>query len=135
VTDLYIHTLIRNHPGIKQVWRFGSRANGSAETSSDWDYLVFADRPTFDAIASDQSSHNASIDLFIVYDGDSFEKPWPDGDRTKRGSLSGWKWTPTPDGEATYCAKKERDGEEFRLDVWTAKAHRIYPLRLGLEER
>jgi predicted nucleotidyltransferase len=73
------------------VWLIGSRAAGSASPNSDWDYLVFADRQTFDDLARNEAFNDPEIDLLVVYDGDQFSKPWPDDSRQKKGSLLGWE--------------------------------------------
>jgi hypothetical protein len=57
------------------------------------------------------------VDLLVVYDGDNFRKPWPDGDREKHGSLSGWDWKQTSCGEAVYRATKPRDDDDFYASI------------------
>ena len=62
-----------------------------------------------------------------MYKGNDFECPWPrptDGD-TKRGNLEDWCWQPRGNNEATYRATKARPGDDFNIDVTTAKAERL----------
>jgi hypothetical protein len=42
--ETYVEALLRRYGAIKEVWLIGSRAAGSANPSSDWDYIAFADR-------------------------------------------------------------------------------------------
>lgn len=125
--DSYIDALVKANPGIREIWLFGSRAAGSARPDSDWDFLVFADESTFSRLAAASTFNHPEIDLLVVYDGNSFCKPWWDGHRLKRGTLSKWCWTPISDTEATYRATKEKGGDEFGVDVSIARAVRIWP--------
>jgi hypothetical protein len=127
MTDHFIDTLTRSYPAITEIWLIGSRANGTARSQSDWDYVVFADQTTLNAIRNNQNLADPLVDMMVVYDGNNFEKPWMDGDRIKKGSLLGWKWTQASDNSATYRATKARVGEDFNVDVQTSNALRIYP--------
>jgi len=66
---------------------------------SDWDYIAIAGELTLSALSEDISFNNPAIDLFIVYDGDQFQKRWANGNRVKKGSLSNWKWQQRWPGE------------------------------------
>ena len=53
---------------VKRAWLFGSRALGSTDTTSDWDFLVeFSEPPGFDAFMGLKSGLekrlNAQVDL------------------------------------------------------------------------
>jgi hypothetical protein len=113
------------YPSIKQIWLIGSRADGSAKPSSDWDYIVMADQSALDALSVDSRFNDPAIDLLVVYDGDQFRKPWPDGSREKHGSLTGWNWKETSEGKATYRATKPRDDDDFNVSVMTGVATRV----------
>ncbi len=106
----YILELVTAYPSIREVWLFGSRANGLATPESDWDYMAFADDPTLRALSGDSRLHRAGIDLMIVTDSDNFAAPWKEGSRSKRGRLAkvdgGWHWTKRTATRATYQASK-----------------------------
>lgn len=128
MTVEYVAVLIAAYPAIREVWLIGSRADNTASPSSDWDYLAFADRFTFDDLARrDGDLNDPAIDLLLVYDDDQFCKPWPDGERQKKGSLSGWEWRKQSDTHATYRATKPRGGDDFNVQVTTGTATRVYP--------
>jgi len=102
----YVQALAKAYPEITAIWLIGSRADGSNSPVSDWDYIAIADEMTLSALSEDSSFNNPAIDLLIVYDGDQFRKPWADGNRVKKGSLSNWEWQQTSTLEATYKATK-----------------------------
>ena len=127
MTAVYISSLARAYPTIKTVWLIGSRADDSASASSDWDYIVVADWHTLNALSGDTAFNDTAIDLLVVYDGDNFRKPWPDGDRLKTGSLSGWGWRQVSETEATYRAAKPREDDDFYVLVTEGTARRVHP--------
>lgn len=127
MTTQYIAKLLATYPSIREIWLIGSRAEGSVKASSDWDYLAFGNQSILRALAKDGKSNQPDIDLLIVYDGDNFEKPWPDGDKQKRGSLTSWEWTPTSATTATYRATKARENDGFNVEVRTGRAVRVAP--------
>lgn len=103
----YISELVAAYPSIREVWLFGSRANGLATSESDWDYMAFADGATLTALRGDSRFHRAGVHLMIVTDGDHFEAPWMEGSRLDRGELAkGWHWNRVSEAKATYLAKK-----------------------------
>jgi hypothetical protein len=126
MTTEYVTILLAAHPKIRQIWLIGSRAAGLESPNSDWDYLVIADRQTLDGLAGDSALNDHQIDLLVVYDGDHFCKPWPDGDRQKQGSLSSWGWQQQTDINATYRAVKPRDDDDLNAWVTTGIAVRVY---------
>ncbi len=86
-----------------------------------------ADQSTLDALSAAPRFNDPSVDLLVVYDGDQFRKPWPEGDREKHGSLTGWEWRKTSESTATYKSIKPRDGDDFNVWMTTATAVRVYP--------
>jgi len=104
----YIDRLVRAYPSISEVWLIGSRANGRARDTSDWDYMVFADEDLVPSLRADTSFTAPNIDLLIVNpDRVRFRKPWPEPEgHHKRGWLdeseNGWRWTTTSQGRAHY---------------------------------
>lgn len=113
----YIIALTTKYPSIMSIWLYGSRANNRFHDRSDWDLFVFADKNVLISLKSDLSFYNDKIDLCIVYNGDDWEKPYPevvDGDETiKRSSLTEFEWKFTSNREATYKEKKYGD-----IDNW-----------------
>jgi hypothetical protein len=95
---------------------------------TDWDYIVFADKDVLRQLRREKSLKRAGIDLLVVYDGDSFVEPWPEGGRLKHGSLSDWHWHIALDGiKATYRATKPKSGDDFNVSVMEQVAQRIWP--------
>ena len=127
MTAEYREELLRAYPSIKQIWLIGSRADGSAKSSSDWDYIVMADQSTLDALSAAPHFNDPVIDLLVVYDGNQFRKPWPDGDKEKRGSLTGWEWKEISEINATYKATKPQDNDDFCSWITLGRAVRVYP--------
>jgi Polymerase beta, Nucleotidyltransferase len=127
MTAAYSEELLRTYPSIKQVWLIGSRADGSARPSSDWDYVVMADHSTLDALSAAPRFNDPAVDLLVVCDGDHFRKPWPDGDREKHGSLTGWDWQETSESKATYKATKPRDDDDFYSWIKQGRTALVYP--------
>jgi predicted nucleotidyltransferase len=127
MTAEYVEELLRAYPSIKQVWLIGSRADGSAKSSSDWDYVVIADLNTLNGLSTTLRFNDPCIDLLVVYDGDQFRKPWLDAEREKHGSLTGWEWREITEREATYRATKPRDDDDFYSWIKQARATRVYP--------
>jgi|SRR5450759_3665356 len=104
----YVQELVRRNPAITAAWLIGSRANGTAKPTSDWDILVFADAATLQAIKDDKDLHKVFVDLLIVKENGEFEKPWG---CEKRGSLSSWHWHQTsPTGASYQSVKFNPDG-------------------------
>jgi len=86
----YLDTVTAAFVDISQVWLFGSRANGTAKDSSDWDFFVFANANVLHALRCDRWFQRTDVDLLIVTDGDNFECPWERSDfpgSFKRGHL------------------------------------------------
>jgi hypothetical protein len=127
VTTAYIENLLRAYPNIEQVWLIGSRADSSATASSDWDYMIMADQRTLDDLVAAPHFNVSGVDLLVVYDGDNFRKPWPDGEREKHGSLMGWEWREVSAVEAVYKATKPREDDDFYSWVKQGRAVRLFP--------
>jgi len=126
MTTAYVGKLVVSYPAIAEVWLIGSRADGSAQHTSDWDYLVVADLITLESLSATPEFNEPNVDLLVVYDGDNFRKPWRDGDREKHGSLSGWDWKQTSEIEAHYRATKPRSNDDFYSWVRQGRAVKIY---------
>jgi hypothetical protein len=92
MTTAYVWGLVSAYPDIREIWLIGSQADGSARSDSGWDFLAFADVSALSSLAASSAFNRSEVDLLIVYDGDNFCKPCPDGDREKKGSLTAWNW-------------------------------------------
>jgi predicted nucleotidyltransferase len=125
MTDAFVAALTHSYSDVREVWLFGSRANGEANLNSDWDYWVFADTASLETLRADTElrrlSTDANIDLFVIYDGDQFVNPW--SHKKKDGSLSDWKWTRQSERQATYRANKWDRGVKSK----TCRAQRKWP--------
>lgn len=128
----YLAKLVAAYPSIREVWLFGSRANGSDKAESDWDYMAFADEATYAALQRDLRFHCDGIDLMIVRDGSQFAKPWTDDGRPKGGTLAkepgGFYWERLSSAEATYRATKAPDAEGLNVRIIEQRALRVYPV-------
>jgi predicted nucleotidyltransferase len=95
---------IAREPATTAVWLFGSRANGTATTQSDWDILVFRAEET-----KPVASRCEGLDVLRVD---------PSGNALLEGKpedliqpFSRFKWSRTGSREASYT------GQRFRVDV------------------
>jgi len=127
--NAYVRKVAAAHPNVFEMWLLGSRANGTATATSDWDILAFADEATLDALREDRELHWAEVDLLVVRSSDGrFEKPWG---RKKSGSLEKWQWSRLSDTEATYRSTKfvPDHGETHHGDFHEQilKAIRLWP--------
>lgn len=125
--DAYVQQIILAAPGVRDIWLIGSRANGSAGPTSDWDLLVFGDQSSFEEVGAAKHLHRADVDCLVVSGSGAFASAW--GGKSKRGSLTGWNWRPHPNGnQATYEESKWHDAEDG-AGVRTADrlATRIWP--------
>src|SRR5580765_4555616 len=89
---------------LQSIWILGSRANGSAHSASDWDFLAFGNANALDCLRKNPDLHKPNVDFLVVTNGDNFQNAW--GDREKKGSLSSWEWTQKSDMEAEYTEAK-----------------------------
>jgi len=112
VTTQYVDRLIQSHPGIAEVWLFGSRADGTPKLNSDWDYMVFlSDQREFNGICQDRELDQPEIDLFVVV-GFRAMRPWSARDGQNKvlrldASPEGMHWT-ARGASATYHSREER---------------------------
>ena len=121
----YIEKLLKQSPEISSIWLFGSRANGTAKETSDWDLLVFGSEKVFNSIKGNCDLKNDFIDLMVVVDSENLASPWSN----KRGQLSDWQWKEISSSEATYIGTKEpTDGTAwYRSETKKQKAIKVWP--------
>ena len=130
----YIKQLVAAYPTIREVWLYGSRANGTERIDSDWDYLAYADKSTLDRLALDVRFDREDVDLMIVVDGNRFLKPWlcaggprKEGTLLEEVGLGGLEWTRESKTVASYTATKEDQRRPGGTEVLRRRAHRVYP--------
>jgi len=89
------------------VWLIGSRANGTAAPTSDWDFIVFGGQSVEKQISTQSPIPN--LDLFVVLDGDHFRHPWlvTTNGIPKGGSLVAWHWKQESNERCSYIGQKE----------------------------
>lgn len=125
--DDFLSKITRAHPGIREIWLFGSRAKGEGRPGSDWNFFVFADEDTFQQLAKNIRFKRADVQLLVIRNGDEFREPW--GRNPKQGYLSEWEWVKISDREAQYCGIKwaqEEKGGQTALEL--CKAIRLWPM-------
>ncbi len=129
----YLFQVTVRHSGIESIWLVGSRANGTATETSDWDFIVFGSTKILENLKDDEILHRPDVDFLVVLDdGNSFERPWG---RRKRGSLASWKWVKNNDSSATYVGTKwfpdqEQVAKGRDMGDWRSfklRATRIWP--------
>lgn len=128
-TDIveYANRIAKACKKVTAIWLMGSRINGTAREDSDWDFLVFGGIDAFKFLSTHRELHRDDVDCFVQTDDDSFERAW--GDRTKSGSLSGWKWKQLTASEAQYTESKWSDREEsLGVVLKQRKAVRLWPV-------
>jgi len=128
VKDLtaYLDDLVARVPGIREVWLFGSRANGRAREASDWDLLVRGDAHTMSTLQSTDAFRSDLVDIFVTVDDDEFLQPW--GVNPKRGWLEEWQWVQISPTEASYIAlSPSPDGHPYRGQAVSQRACRVWP--------
>ena len=116
----YLSEIVSNISGIREIWLIGSRANGTAQDNSDWDFLVFGNSAALDKLKSMIEYNREYIDFLVVYNGDDFIEPW--GESPKSGSLKKWEWKRTSDYSAEYKQIKfipDNDQKDSSLEEGT----------------
>ena len=124
--DAYVAKIARAHPGIREIWLFGSRAKGLAHPKSDWNLFLFADEDTLQQLGKSLQFRRGDVQLLVVRDGDEFREPW--GNNPKQGYLSEWEWVKISDREAQYCGIKwaqEEKGGQTAMEL--CRAIRLWP--------
>ena len=128
----YVERLSAAFPCIREVWLFGSRANGGAGPNSDWDYLVFTDDGgLLNRLHLDPTFRHADVDLFVCADGRIAAAPWcPQGEQQKQLLLDNefgcLNWQCVSDDEAEYTETKEASPGDVNSIVRKRRAIRVY---------
>lgn len=126
----YLLDTLRRDRDCAEVWLIGSRANGTAGTDSDWDFLVFGRRRLLTKLATRFPSSPIRVDLLIVWDGNHFRSPWTEPGRRypKKGSLASWRWRVLTATRACYMGSQPI-GDDNHAIAWSQKAHRLFKRR------
>jgi hypothetical protein len=117
MTLQYVDELVSTYPSIREVWLFGSRANGTEREDSDWDYLVFGDDDRLlNTLCQDVRFKQPGIDLLFAGTADLASSPWtePDGYRKTIGlgkASGGMDWREVTPAEAFYREPADRKSE------------------------
>ena len=133
MTAHYLRALVDAHPSIREIWLFGSRANGRARPESDWDYMVFSDDDRLlNCLHLDTQFDRPDIDLFIVAAPMVAMKPWA-GERQKMLRLDdepgNLNWKVISATEVEYVETKGRgqpDLADIAVDIRQARAELVY---------
>ncbi len=121
-----INAIGQRTPGLAAVWLIGSRANGTAKPSSDWDFIAIGTAETLAHLRAATDLHRTDVDFLVVSNGDDFEVAW--GEREKHGSLAEWQWEQLDERNAVYTQSKWKDaidGAGVRLT--RVRAKRVWP--------
>ncbi len=123
--ELYLKQVVAVCPEIKAIWLFGSRANGTATSSSDWDFLAFGDDATYERLHLATELHRENVDFMVMTNEDDFQNVW--GSLEKIGSLTVWEWSKTSDLSGQYMQTKKKPGSDFDSICTIKKAIRVWP--------
>ncbi|MDP1758639.1 MAG: nucleotidyltransferase domain-containing protein, partial [Thermodesulfovibrionales bacterium] len=66
VISSYVKKLTEQYPAIHSIWLFGSRANGTAKETSDWDLFVFGNEQGLVSLRNNSSLKNDYVDILFV---------------------------------------------------------------------
>lgn len=100
----WIHDIVQRYTDIREIWLLGSRANGTAKPTSDWDFLVLGGPGVRAALEAETDLHREDVDILVLDDETGeFSAVWG---HAKTGSLSRWEWTLESEDSATYKATK-----------------------------
>lgn len=109
--------------GAREVWLYGSRANGRDRPGSDYDLLVHASPSTLDALRQRQPWPDFHV--LVGHNRETFTTPWPHEGHNDIVSLSGLRWRCTSPSTAQYEGTYETKPGFVSWRKCTAK--RLYP--------
>ena len=105
----FFEELIKNYPGVQEIWWIGSRANNNnVRTDSDWDFLVFAKESVYSQIRLNKKfkelSQDLSIDLLVENEKFVFKNVW--GVSKTLHMVNDLKWKIVSEKKARYYGTK-----------------------------
>jgi predicted nucleotidyltransferase len=109
--ESYVASVAAECSGIRSIWLIGSRVDGNATATSDWDLLAFGSTEALECLRRSPELHRSDVDFLVVTDGNTFRNAW--GNREKTGSFSLWEWKAKSDVEAEYTSAKAVPGEKW----------------------
>ncbi len=71
--ERFLEQVATSSPGLGSVWLIGSRANGTATESSDWDFIAFGTEATLKYLRAATQLHRAKTDFLVVTNGEDFQ--------------------------------------------------------------
>lgn len=123
----FVSRLLRHCLNIRAVWSVGHDQLAPDAPHEARELLVFADRPTLDALRRSDHLHRDDLQVLVVIDGDHFENAW--GPHTISGSLARWAWRATGQDIAFYDESKwaDREGDVSAVVRVRRKAFLLWP--------
>jgi hypothetical protein len=113
-SDLVFHEFLRRVavecPALSSIWLIGSRANGTATPTSDWDFIAFGTLDSLNFLRTAVHLHRHDTDFLVVTNGDDFAAAWGSTDKT--GSLKGWEWEKVTESLSRYTQVKRVKRED-----------------------
>jgi predicted nucleotidyltransferase len=123
---IFLKQIADSSPELDSIWLIGSRANGTATESSDWDFIAFGTSSTLETLRSDTRLHREKTDFLVVTNGEDFEAAWGEIDKT--GSLSEWEWKVLSASESEYTQSKWVEREEgSRVECTRSRGIKVWP--------
>jgi predicted nucleotidyltransferase len=129
MTRAFVDEPLQAFPSVREVWLFGSRANGAERPDSAWDYLIISeDSSLMNRMHQDRRFDRPNIDALVI-SGEFATRPWPVEDESwkKLRMIDDLEWTPISATLATYRSVKERFLGSFAVELRTLQARRVHP--------
>ena len=122
----FIAEIAATCPELRSIWLIGSRANGTATSKSDWDFIAFGSEAAHECLQASTQIHRRRTDFLVVTNGDDFRNAW--GRKKKGGSLCEWEWKAVSDTLSEYTEAKWIEGEDSAgVKLTRRKAIRLWP--------
>jgi hypothetical protein len=99
-TTAFVFRVLASCLDIRAVWSLDHDPDEIAAVPAKCRLLVFADAGALKRLRRSENLHDASVELLVVIDGDTFESAW--GPAKVSGSLGRWAWRQTSSSEAFY---------------------------------
>lgn len=95
-----VENISNSCPDIRAIWLIGSRANGTDNAFSDWDFIAFGSENSLEYLKVHCELHLDSVDFLVVLNNNDFRAAW--GELEKTGSVQEWQWVQKSAHLATY---------------------------------
>lgn len=121
-----VENISNSCPDIRAIWLIGSRANGTDNAFSDWDFIAFGSENSLEYLKVHCELHLDSVDFLVVLNNNDFRAAW--GELEKTGSVQEWQWVQKSAHLATYVQTKYVEMEDgSRFDCSTKSAIKVWP--------